>query len=197
MRNNSQRFDLQSMVTLLRERFGGWELGNLGADAFNTASKPDFRPMVLECVKVTAKNGHQILTEIAGSSTASKKPNASDIYPLLEQLVDEGLVTATQSGERKLYKSTKDGKAALAAMLNKQKAAEDHKGAAKSTDPWPLPRWLDLNGKVVKASGRLAKSLTDVAQLGTLEQQERVAELLDETRKKVHAILAEDTKIAD
>lgn len=179
----------------MKDRIENFDLGNLKQAAESTQSAVDHRHLILASLKAEAKNGHQILTEIAASQAGAKKPTASHIYPLLEQLVDEGLITATQAGERKVYKLTKDGKAALAA--HKEKATTEAKPATEVNDPWPLPRWLDLNGKVVKASGRLAKSLTEVAQVATLEQQERVADLLDETRKRVHAILAEDTKIAD
>lgn len=195
MRTTQNGVDLQKLVGMVRDRIENFDLANWKQAADSTNKAVDYRHLILASLKGEAKNGHQILTEIAASQSGTKKPTASHIYPLLEQLVDEGLITATQTGERKVYKITKDGKAALAA--HKEKVTAATKPAAQENDPWPLPRWLDLNGKVVKASGRLAKSLTELAQLGTLEQQERVADLLDETRKKVHAILAEDTKIAD
>ena len=195
MRNTPNGINLQQVLGMVRDRIENFDLGNLKQAAESKPSSVDYRPLILASLKAEAKNGHQILTEIAAWQSGAKKPTACHIYPLLEQLVDEGLITATQTGERKVYKITKDGKAALAA--HKEKVTAATKPAAEENDPWPLPRWLDLNGKVVKASGRLAKSLTELAQLGTLEQQERVADLLDETRKKVHAILAEDTKIAD
>ena len=195
MGNTPKGVDLQKLVGMVRNRIENFDLGNLTQTAESTQSAVDYPHLILASLKTEAKNGHQILTEIAASQTGAKKPTASHIYPLLEQLVDEGLITATQAGERKVYKLTKDGKAALA--THKENATTEAKPATEENDPWPLPRWLDLNGKVVKASGRLAKSLTEVAQVATLEQQERVADLLDETRKKVHAILAEETKIAD
>lgn len=195
MSNGSNGIDIQNILKTLKVRMENFDLSNLKQAAESTQSTVDHRHLILASLKAEAKNGHQILTEIAASPSGTKKPTASHIYPLLEQLVDEGLITATQSGERKVYKLTKDGKTALAA--HKEKATAEAKPATEENDPWPLPRWLDLNGKVLKASGRLAKSLTEVAQVATLEQQERVADLLDETRKKVHAILAEETKIAD
>ncbi len=195
MRNTPNGINLQQVIGMVRDRIEGFDINAMRNSVGTTATTPDFKHLILVALKSETMNGHQILTHIAESLAASKKPNASQIYPLLEQLVDEGLISATQLGERKVYKLTKDGKAALAA--HKEKAAAEPKASAEANDPWPLPRWLDLNGKVVKAGGRLAKSLTEVAQVGTLEQQERVAEILDETRKKVHSILAEDTKIAD
>ena len=195
MGNTPKGVDLQKLVGMVRNRIENFDLGNLKQAAQSTQSAVDYRHLILASLKTKAKNGHQILTDIAASQSSAKKPGASQIYPLLEQLVDEGLITASQAGERKVYKLTKDGKAALAA--HKEKTTTEAKPATDENDPWPLPRWLDLNGKVVKASGRLAKSLTEVAQVANLEQQERVAELLDDTRKKVHAILAEDHKIAD
>ena len=51
---------------------------------------------------------------------------------------------------------------------------------------------MELNSAGVKASVKLAQALAQVAQTGTPEQQKRATELVDETRRKVHAILAED-----
>lgn len=195
MRNTPNGINLQQVVGMVRDRIESFDINAMRSSAGASAATPDFKHLILVALKSETLNGHQILTHIAESLDPGKKPNASQVYPLLEQLVDQGLITATQAGERKVYKLTKDGKAALAAHT--EKATEAPKASAEPNDPWPLPRWLDLNGRVVKAGGRLAKSLTEVAQVGNLEQQERVAELLDETRKKVHAILAEDHKIAD
>jgi hypothetical protein len=43
-----------------------------------------------------------------------------------------------------------------------------------------------------KASVKLAQAAAQVAQTGTREQKERAAALLDETRRKLYAMLAED-----
>ena len=115
MGNTPKGVDLQKLVGMVRNRIENFDLGNLKQAAQSTQSAVDYRHLILASLKTEAKNGHQILTDIAASQSSAKKPGASQIYPLLEQLVDEGLITASQAGERKVYKLTKDGKAALAA----------------------------------------------------------------------------------
>ena len=45
---------------------------------------------------------------------------------------------------------------------------------------------------VPKSGAKLAQAAAQVAQVGTADQKKRAAELLDETRKRLYAILAED-----
>ena len=50
---------------------------------------------------------------------------------------------------------------------------------------------MKTSSENLKAGAKLAQALSQVAQHGTTDQQKRAAELVDETRRKVYAILAE------
>jgi len=52
--------------------------------------------------------------------------------------------------------------------------------------------WNERTAAVPKAGAKLAQAAAQVTQSGTREQQERAAAILDETRKRLYAILAED-----
>jgi len=53
-------------------------------------------------------------------------------------------------------------------------------------------RWNERTSAVPRAGAKLAQAAAQVTQSGTREQQERAATILDETRKRLYAILAED-----
>ncbi len=55
---------------------------------------------------------------------------------------------------------------------------------------WSAPTWVDVNGEVAKAGKRLANVALEVAQTGTKAQQAEAAKVIDEARRKLHAILA-------
>src|SRR5690606_19099108 len=57
-------------------------------------------------------HGYQIITEIADRSGGAWKPSAGSVYPTLQQLADEGLITAEELGGRKTYSLTESGIAA-------------------------------------------------------------------------------------
>lgn len=151
----------------------------------NSPSEADLRIAVLSVLKGDAKNGKEVIETISLASGGSWTPKKSSIYPLLEELTDEGLVALKIEKELRVYSITKKGKSFLAEAVEKKQESKDKPAGSKNN-------WIELNSAGVKASVKLAQALAQVAQTGTPEQQKRATELVDETRRKVHAILAED-----
>lgn len=202
MRNSSSSgFDLREAAETLREAFSA----RSGRSGWGANDKPrDLRIAILMALHNEAKNGHQVMQAITAASGGSWMPAASEVYPMLQQLTDEGLVSTQQDSERTVYTLTDAGREAAAA------AAEAHASASdESRDGWPLRdgmmsdwtdrmsgRWNDhfseRTSAVPRAGAKLAQAAAQVTQTGTREQQERAAALLDQTRKALYAILAED-----
>lgn len=150
-------------------RFGG-----------HKARRGDIRAAILALLAEEPMHGYQIIQSIEKSTRGAWKPSPGSIYPTLQLLADEGLVTSEQVGERKVYSLTDAGKEA---------AAEFSSGP----EPWePRRSWrTEHNVAVPKAGAKLAQAIAQVAQ-GTPEQTERAVEVIDEARRKIYAILAED-----
>ncbi|UYN85097.1 MAG: helix-turn-helix transcriptional regulator [Microcella sp.] len=145
------------------------------------------RGAILAALTGEPMNGHQIINAIAAASGGEWMPSAGAVYPTLQLLTDEGLVSTQHDGERTVYALTDAGRAAAADASD----TDDAHGA------WHLPHWADRGWAdrgtaVPKAGAKLAQAVAVVAQSGTREQQERAAALLDQTRKSLYAILAED-----
>ncbi|MFZ8278296.1 PadR family transcriptional regulator, partial [Staphylococcus aureus] len=67
---------------------------------------------VLSLLLEEPMHGYQIIREIEERSGGSWKPSPGSVYPTLQLLTDEGLVRAEESGGRKTYSLTEEGRAA-------------------------------------------------------------------------------------
>jgi DNA-binding PadR family transcriptional regulator len=187
MQNDWSKIDLKNLVTTLSEnlkQFGGFspqqvrEAGLLNEDYLRQA--------ILRTLAGGPKTGKQIIEHIEGDSRTGFKPKPGAIYPLLENMIDEGLVSAAFKKDRKNFSITDHGRAALT-----EAPVTAESGEAGGVT-WGLPKWVDLRGVVPVAASRLAKVSLEVSQYGDKKQQEAAAKAIDEARRKIHEILASD-----
>lgn len=193
--SSSSGFDIREAVENLRDAFA--PRGSSGTGS----AHGDLRTAILTALMHEAKNGHQIMQAIGAASGGAWMPTASQVYPMLQQLADEGLISTQHDGERTVYTLTDAGREAAAAA-----SAEPH---GTEREGWSRPdwgmsdftdrmsgrwndHWNERTAAVPRAGAKLAQAAAQVAQTGTREQQERAAALLDQTRKALYAILAED-----
>ncbi|MBA8816361.1 DNA-binding PadR family transcriptional regulator [Microbacterium halimionae] len=140
----------------------------------------DVRAAVLSLLAEQPMHGYQIIHEIEERSGGSWKPSPGSVYPTLQLLADEGLISAEESNGRKTYALTEAGR-------------EEVAGSDPST-PWDSEESSD-NGRFTalpKAGVELAQAAAQVGRTGTPEQVQEAVVLLDEARRKLYAILAQD-----
>jgi DNA-binding PadR family transcriptional regulator len=180
------KFDVSEIIDGIR---GMVSSAMSGASKMSSSapSAMDVRIAVMSVLKSDAKNGKEVIQAIQLASGGSWAPKSSSIYPLLEEMTDEGLVSIKIEKELRVYTLTKAGKAALAEALTKMQEKAEKPAHSGSTN-----NWLEMNTTGLKAGAKLAQALTQVVQHGSADQQKRAADLVDETRRKVYAILAED-----
>ena len=181
--SNSRNFDVQGLIESVRDAVST-RISGLTSQ-ITKPTRADLRLAILSALEGTAKNGKDVIQAIAISSGGTWTPTSSEVYPLLEELTDEGLVSIKIDGERRVYKISKDGSKFLAESLAKAKpelSTKDKSSAAKSI----------INVDLIKSSSLLAQAVTQVAQDCSNEKQSEVVAILDEARRKTHAILAQD-----
>ncbi len=141
----------------------------------------DVRSAVLSLLAEKPMHGYQIIREIEERSGGAWKPSPGSVYPTLQLLTDEGLVTAEESDGRKTYSLTAEGRAVVDA------------DAEKST-PWEMPGTRDSgrSGALPKAGIDLAQAVAQVGRSGSPEQVTQAIDVLDEARRKIFTILAQD-----
>ncbi len=142
----------------------------------------DVRAAALLLLAEQPMHGYQLIQEISERSNKVWTPSPGSIYPVLQQLEDEGLVTFERVDGRKTATLTEDGTAYVEEKREElgtpwQAAAEaggsDHRMLRES-----------LHG--------LVGAWKQIAQSGTTEQRTQAAEVLDEARKSMYRILAGD-----
>jgi DNA-binding PadR family transcriptional regulator len=125
-------------------------------------------------------HGYEIIQEVAERSQDLWKPSPGSVYPTLQLLVDESLIVSTESeGSKKLFALTDAGKEAA------EKVA---------TPPWVEiadgvdPAHLNLRAAIGQLFGAVAQS----AHAANEEQQQRILDIVNNARREIYTILAED-----
>lgn len=144
------------------------------------AGRGEVRSAVLALLAERPMHGYQIIREIEERSSGSWKPSAGSVYPTLQLLADEGLIRAEESNGRKIYSLTDAGR-------------EEVSGAEASA-PWAPTDQTAGPGfaALPKAGIELAQAASQVGRSGSPEQVKQAVAVLDEARRKLYSILAQD-----
>ncbi len=145
------------------------------------ARRGDVRAAVLALLAERPMHGYEMIKEIEERSGGAWTPSAGSIYPTLQMLEDEGLVRGEESEGKRRFTLTDEGR-----TEQEEKAGEVTPWDAVSADAAPEQVQLRM------AVGKLHHAVGQVFHAADTEQQKRVRELLDETRRKIYGILAEE-----
>ena len=140
----------------------------------------DVRAAVLSLLSEKPMHGYQIISEIAERSGGSWKPSAGSVYPTLQLLADEGLISAEESNGRKTYSLTEAGRVEVEASADRDA-------------PWKTSSSRESGGMgaLPKAGIELAQAAAQIQRSGTPEQVKQAVEVLDEARRRLYSILAQ------
>jgi DNA-binding PadR family transcriptional regulator len=154
---------------------GGWRRGGPGR-----GRRGDVRAAILVLLAERPMHGYEMIQQIAERSNGIWKPSPGSVYPTLQLLNDEGLITEGQTdGSKKLFELTDDGRAAAEKV---------------QTPPWDEiaegadPGHLNLRAAMGQLFGAVAQS----AHTATAEQQQRIVDIINTARREVYGILGED-----
>ena len=115
-----------------------------------------------------------------GATGGAWKPSPGSIYPTLQQLEDEGLVAAEESGGRRSFALTEEGK----------RYVQEH--GEEIAAPWKAFDESEDDGSDVRPLiGQVAAAVWQIMAVGSPEQQDRGREALVELRRKLYGIFAE------
>ncbi|MEO6530782.1 MAG: PadR family transcriptional regulator [Specibacter sp.] len=142
------------------------------------AGRGEVRLAVLALLAEKPMHGYQIIREIEERSGGSWKPSAGSVYPTLQLLADEGLISAEESNGRKIYSLTEAGR----------------EEAANASAPWDTAGPVQGGGfaSLPKAGMELAQAAAQVGRSGTSKQVQEAVAVLDEARRKLYSILAQN-----
>ena len=164
-------------------RFGPWGPGGFPGPFFGRGPKVgrgDVRAAILVLLAEGPKHGYQVMQELTERSGGVWRPSPGSIYPTLQLLEDEGLVSSEELEGRRVFRLTDAGKAEVA------------KRGPDARAPWEL---ADEAGPLIdlrEIGFGVVTAVMQVAQSGTERQVARAKEILTETRKSLYRLLAED-----
>jgi len=126
-------------------------------------------------------HGYAIMAELSERSGGLWRPSPGSVYPVLQQLQDEGLIAVEESdGGRKVFTITDAG------------AQTVQQNPAEYAEPWATtgPDQRQRAQTLFQGMGALGQATAQVAQLGTDEQVEQARQALDQARRRIYLILA-------
>jgi DNA-binding PadR family transcriptional regulator len=162
--------------------WGGWWPGPPGPPRGPKAGRGDVRAAILALLQEGPRNGYQIMSETEERSRGAWRPSPGAVYPALQQLADEGLIAGEESGGRRTFRLTEDGRRYVEENPDMARAAWE---AMAQDEPDEVP------GLFVQAA-RLGGSIVQLAHAGTPDQIRAAERLLEQTRRKMYQILASE-----
>ncbi|ALS57535.1 PadR family transcriptional regulator [Rathayibacter toxicus] len=143
------------------------------------ARRGDIRAALLSLLSENTANGYGLIKAIAEKTNGAWRPSSGSVYPTLQQLVDEGLITSVGEGRGTDYQLTDAGDAYI------------HKHADEITAAWEAtPGASDADRAFLENVGKLMGVVQQFR--GATEAQRAAASTqLEETRRALYRILAD------
>jgi DNA-binding PadR family transcriptional regulator len=140
----------------------------------------DVRAAILALLAERPMHGYEMIQELEARTGGVWRPSPGSVYPTLQLLEDEGLITGEEGEGRRRFTLTDAGRA---------EAERQAQGQAP---------WEQVTAGVAPAAWNLRDAIAQTAQAawsvgaaGTEAQQARALEILNEARRRLYAILAE------
>ncbi len=126
-------------------------------------------------------HGYELMKRLEERSGGMYRASAGTVYPVLQQLEDEGLVRALEEEGKRVYHLTDAGKEEL--LLHEEAVARIWKRAGGWKE-WGVhmgPETAEIWG----TWGRLTKAAFKAAARAEFEETERIREILERARKEL------------
>ena len=138
----------------------------------------EIRPLILAALSQKPMHGYEVIQALEARSGGRWRPSAGSVYPSLQQLADEGLVTSEEIESRRTYSLTESGRAAVAAAPLGR--APWSRGAERDTP--------DIRSLAVQ----LAAAGLQVQRMGSPAAQVEAHRILVDARRRMYRLLADD-----
>jgi DNA-binding PadR family transcriptional regulator len=191
MQNSDLRKDLQDILDALK---------NIASKGFNAVSTPntsepsedEFEAAILFSLTAEPLTITELVSAISLQSAGRFNPSTGKTLELLGKLTENKFVSKKVESERRLFAITDKGKRRLAELKESADAqADDSPEADESTGRSDCKTGDNSKAKLLKSSGALAQTVSQLTHFASSKQQTEAAELISQVNKKLHAILAE------
>jgi DNA-binding PadR family transcriptional regulator len=126
-------------------------------------------------------HGYYMIRELARRTRGVWQPSPGSVYPALQRLQKQGLVTGQNDAGKRSFSLTEAGRAEVVAQSCPSSPWEE---VMKGINPAAL--------RLQDAIAKMDLAVMQVVQAGTSKQQAAALKVLGESRRRLYAILAED-----
>ena len=144
------------------------------------ARRGDVRSAVLAVLAEKPLHGYDVIRDLEERSGGAWSPSPGSIYPTLQMLEDEGLVTWEEQDGKKVYSLTDAGR----------KELETRRERSGGAEPWDVGGVPERFVKLREAGFQLVTAAMQAARTGDEAQLQNVTEILTEARRKIYEVLA-------
>lgn len=144
----------------------------------------EVRLALLSLIHDEPAHGYELMKRLEERSGGMYRASAGTIYPVLQQLEDEGLVHIVETDGKKVYHLTKEGGEEL--LLHEEDVERIWQRAHGWKD-WGAtmgPETAEIWG----SWGRLSKAAFRAAARADVERTEKIRKILDRARKEIDAL---------
>ena len=156
---------------------GPWGFG--GGRRRGRRGRGDVRAAILALLAERPMHGYEMIQELEARTGGVWRPSPGSVYPTLQLLEDEDLITGEESEGRRRFALTDAGRAEAERQGRRPPWEEVTAGVAPLA--WNLR----------DALGQIAQAAWAVAGAGNEAQQAKALEILKDARRRLYAILAE------
>jgi DNA-binding PadR family transcriptional regulator len=140
----------------------------------------DIRVALLRTLQAGPAHGYEIIRRLEEGSGGMWRPSAGSVYPTLQMLEEQGLLSSHEDGGKRVYELTDSGR------------AEAESGAGAERDfPWASEEDVTGYRALRNAVSQLVLATRQVQVAGEPELVERAATIVKEARQKLYQLLAE------
>lgn len=157
----------------------GFGPGHHGRGRGRRTRRGNVRAALLALLAERAMHGYEMIQELDERTGGVWRPSPGSVYPTLQMLEDEGLVTSQEEGGKRLFSLTDTGR---------------EQAAAQTTAPWDeVTEAAGANAlREREAFGQLLGAMKQVMAVGSDAQKARALDVINDARRRIYGILADD-----
>jgi DNA-binding PadR family transcriptional regulator len=157
--------------------FGGWHGGA------HRARRGDMQPIILRMLQKKPMHGYEIISSLEEKSHGMWRPSAGSVYPTLQLLEEQDLVTSELQNGKKVYSLTAAGTTAAETAETAFKAPwEEHAAHAH--------KFKELKMSLLDTMGMLRQ----IAMQDNDQKNEEVKKILAEAKDKLSKLIDDPTE---
>ncbi len=150
----------------------------------------EMRLAVLSLLEHEPKHGYQIIKDLESRCGRAYKASAGVVYPTLQQLEDEALVTSEQVDGRRVYRITATGQDELKREADAIRQIWRRAEGRHEWSRWVGPETTSVGTAAVQLMGIACRTATHQADYP--EKIEKIQQILNGARREIEALDAVD-----